>query len=514
MLKSTGTGERGTQKGSRARVMVTVAVAGPLIVLVLMCLLQLRQQFDGVQTQTTWIGDTPVTVYRPIGASQMPHEKLPVLVAHGFGGSRQMMEALSSALARAGHPVLAFDFIGHGRHPKPLSPQVTQIEGTTRQLVTQTIDMLAAARTMFGAQDAVALLGHSMATDIVVRAARETGETGPVVAISMYSDAVTQAFPARLLVISGQWEPHLRAIALEKLRLVQPGAAENTTVTSPTAERRAVYAPLTEHVGVLYSPQTLAEAVSWIGGAPAPSTGLAATMPRPGLWILGTLAGLWALFWPVSRLLANDSPAPAAVPARRFIGCALLPALPAGLVLVLPVPAPHDLAIFGPLTAFFAVWGGLQLALLRPSSFTLRRIDIGAACLLLVWSIGVFALAMDAIWAAFVPSGPRLALFGLLTLGTVPFLIADQLLTDRAALWRVWLLRVAPLVTLGAVMSILPTSLGVGFTVLPVLALFYLVYGTMGRWVARRAGPTGPALALGIILAWSIAASTPLFATD
>ena len=40
-----------------------------------------------------------------------PNEAL-IVVAHEFGGSRQMLEAILLTLARAGHTIFAFDFLG------------------------------------------------------------------------------------------------------------------------------------------------------------------------------------------------------------------------------------------------------------------------------------------------------------------------------------------------------------------------------------------------------------------
>ena len=59
---------------------------------------------------------------------------------------------------------------------------------------------------------------------------------------------------------------------------------------------------------------------------------------------------------------------------------------------------------------------------------------------------------------------------------------------------------------------LLAPRLGIAFTVLPVMVLFWCVYGLAGRWVAARTGPATSGLALGLILAWAIAASTPLVA--
>ena len=46
----------------------------------------------------------------------------------------------------------------------------------------------------------------------------------------------------------------------------------------------------------------------------------------------------------------------------------------------------------------------------------------------------------------------------------------------------------------------------------PVILLFFLVFGLMGRWVAARAGAASAGLALGLILAWALGVSFPLFA--
>ena len=45
----------------------------------------------------------------------------------------------------------------------------------------------------------------------------------------------------------------------------------------------------------------------------------------------------------------------------------------------------------------------------------------------------------------------------------------------------------------------------------PVMVLFYLVFGSMGREVSRRSGPMAAGLALGLVLAWALGVSFPLF---
>jgi hypothetical protein len=48
--------------------------------------------------------------------------------------------------------------------------------------------------------------------------------------------------------------------------------------------------------------------------------------------------------------------------------------------------------------------------------------------------------------------------------------------------------------------------------IFPVIVLFFLVFGSMGRWVGTAAGATPVGLALGLILAWSLGVSFPMFA--
>ncbi len=63
------------------------------------------------------------------------------------------------------------------------------------------------------------LLGHSMASDIVVRFAEATPDVAATVAVSMFSPAVTATAPRNLLVIVGGWEGMLQREALRAVGL-------------------------------------------------------------------------------------------------------------------------------------------------------------------------------------------------------------------------------------------------------------------------------------------------------
>jgi pimeloyl-ACP methyl ester carboxylesterase len=407
-------------------------------------------------------------------------------------------------LARAGFAVAAFDFAGHGRNPVPLSPDVTRIEGTTAQLVAETVAVAQAmsARPETGAQ--VVLVGHSMATDVIIRAARDLGGVAAVAAISMYSEAITATEPKRLLVVSGEYEPHLREAGLNAVAQIDAQAGEGQTVAAGEVLRRTVFAPGVEHMGVLYSETTKAEITAWLTEAVGLDTRFAPDLS-------GTIAGLMLvalilLAWPASRFLPEIAAPP---PQRDLKASALavvfpIPAL-LGVVYLLP------LGSFATLAAAFGTWGMVQLAALGQRGHVPAPPElIGLFAFLAVGSL--FALALDRYGAAFLPVGPRLPVMALMLLGTVPLMLADSVLARVAPLWLRIVARAALVIALGGAMALSPTELGLTFTVLPVLVLFFVVYGSFARWVTQARGPGAAHLGMGLALAWAVAASTPLFA--
>ena len=431
-----------------------------------------------------------------------------VIVAHGFAGSTRMMQSLSRDLARAGFRAAAFDFAGHGRSRALMSSDVTRIEGTTEQLVAQTVAITRALRAELGWSGPVALLGHSMATDIVIRAATELEDVAAVIAISMYSEAVTATSPERLLILSGEWETRLRAVALEAVRMVAPAAGEGQTVTAGPVTRRSAVAPNVEHVGVLYSTSTMKEARNWLSEAlDVPTHGQARSEGRA---ILTLLISLIVLGSALPKRLPKARGTRPPLPLRDVLITAFVPVLPAMAAAWAFGGAVFGVAAFGHLLAFFLVWGVVALGLLLRAGHKPERPDPAGIIVLMAMCL-VFALALDRYGAAFVPVGARAGIMAALMVGTVPFMLADQLLVDGAALWRRIVLRLLPIVALLALMLWSPQPFGLLFTVLPVMVLFYAVFGTMGRMVAMRTGPGTSGIALGVVLAWSIAASQPLF---
>ena len=207
------------------------AVALVALAAIALSVVRLEGARSGLDIARLSVGQTPVTDYA------LPGSNGPVVVvAHGFAGSRQLMEAYALTLARAGYRVLSFDFEGHGRHSVPMGGDVDAIDGTTRRLIDQTRTVIDHAG---GLSDRpVALLGHSMASDVLVRTAGEDPRAGPLVLVSAFSGAIGPEVPTDMLLITGEWEPGLREAAVRYVQMVDPAASEGELARAGDARRQ------------------------------------------------------------------------------------------------------------------------------------------------------------------------------------------------------------------------------------------------------------------------------------
>ena len=470
------------------------------LILIAVSLVVLEGARVGVTVRDLSVGDTPVTAYAG-GNEDGPV----VVIAHGFAGSRQMMQGYALPLARAGYRVFSFDFLGHGRHPLPMSGDVGAVEGTTRLLMAQTAAVIDAVS---DGRAPVALLGHSMATDVLARVAAERSDIGPVVLISAFSQAITSDTPRDLLMITGAWEPGLRDAALRAARMVSAGAQEGETVTLGPVIRRAQVAPMADHVSILQNRAARAAALDWIDRA---FSRKAATKVWPTGWaVLGLFGGLVLIFPGLALALRSREAAPGNLGWGRVVVAAVLPAVLAPLVAVPLNPNLLPVLVADYLALHLALFGLLQLALIRWWRLAIGRISGPAFLMVLVWCC-LFGLALDRYVANFWPTPGRFWVIAAIALGAVPFMVADAVLTLRTGLFQRLILRAGFLLSLGVAVALDFSGLFFLLMIGPVVLVFYLVFGTVGRSAGVRAGPLAPGLVLGFVLAWALGVSFPLF---
>lgn len=482
-----------------------VAFVALLALIVGLVLLERPRQ--GLEVTHLTAGQTPVTVMQQPGADGPL-----VVIAHGFAGSRQLMEAWQLTLAQAGYVTASFDFEGHGRNPVPMSGDVTALDGTTLRLMDEIGRVTNAVLEATEAAPRVALLGHSMASDIVVRQGIRDSRVAAIVGISLFSEAVTEDQPQNLMIINGAFEGMLREAALEVMAPLGVGEGETVGTPGDGFARRAVASPFVEHVGVLYAPSGLAEARAWLDasfGRPASTAPLAAIGPPILLALFGVVL--------LARVLAGrlpEGPAPAPLPARWFWVVAVLPAAATPLVL-----APFDTRFLPVLVADYlalhlALYGVLTLGLAAWAGATPKANGWLWGLALAAYGLIAFGGVLDRYVASFIPVAGRIPIMALILPGAILAMLADAILQEagRATLWRRWTARLLFLASLGLAVALDFERLFFLLIILPVILLFYLSFGLMGAWVGRRTGSVvAMGLGLGLVLGWALGVTFPMF---
>lgn len=232
----------------------------------------LERAREGVRIERTVLSDgMRAIVHAPVDAS--PTDRRPaVVLAHGFAGSQQLMQPGALALARAGLIAITFDFPGHGRHPQPLPGSLHEHDALLAALLGAIESAVGLARTLPIADGRVAVLGHSMASDLVLRHALAEPRTVATVGVSLVYGGAPARSPANLLAIYGSLEPdRLQAFGRRLIagdsdpQAVRPGITYGQFADG--SARRLFLAAGAEHIGVLYAPDALREARDWLMAA-------------------------------------------------------------------------------------------------------------------------------------------------------------------------------------------------------------------------------------------------------
>ena len=494
-----------------AMLLALVAVAG--------CLAALHGSTRGLIVETADIEGIPATIYR---RSDVIHAPV-VVVAHGFAGSQQMMQPLAATLGRSGYVVVTFDFAGHGRNAAPLLGGLKSLETSTRRLLQDVGAVVAFARAFPEGDGRVALVGHSMASELVVQYAMENKGVDAVVALSLFGRAVTADNPRNLIVIDGAWEPaFLRDSARRIVAEVagsEPRERETYGDFAQGDARRYVYAAGAEHIGVIYSKEGIEAARDWLNAAFGRTD--SAPADRRGAWIGGLCLAIVALLRalsPVLPRLADQRP-----PARRplVLFAILLAAAVLTPVALAFVPTDFLPILLGDyLAAHFALYGvllwlGLWFTRDRGAAEFggVRPAVVATGLAAGVVVIVAFGLPLDAYVTSFWPTGLRPLLIPVEFAAVLATFSAEARLSRGAGAPRFALVgcKLMFLVSLAAAIALSPQRLFFLIIVTPVVAVLFVLFGLIDRWCARRTNaPLVGALATSLLLAWAISTTFPL----
>jgi hypothetical protein len=489
------------------------------IVAIVIGLFHLHSGADGLVITRSYIGETPVTVFRQAGKAAAPV----IVIAHGFAGSQQLMQPFAETMARNGYVAVTFDFLGHGRNPRPMRGDITEGTGITSQLLTELTEVASAARQLEGSDGRLGVLGHSMASDIVIRFAQASPDVQATVAVSVFSPGVSASSPRNLMVIVGALEPSM--LRNEGLRIVDL-AAGGSAVAGETygrfadgTARRLVLASGVEHIGVLYARDSMVAALHWMNDAFGRRE--ASYLDRRGIWLGLLLAGIVALAWPLSALLpvASVTPAGAGLRWKPLLLAAFVPALLTPLLLwklptdFLPILLGDYLALhfllYGVLTALMLFFiGGARF----PGRPSWRNIVI-ATIAIAAFNIVAFGLPIDSYIFSFMPIPARWPLIAAIAAGCVPYFIADEWLTRGVGAGRgaYALTKFCFLLSLAVAVALNPTKLFFLAIIVPAILLLFMAFGLISRWsFAATRHPLPGALANAAVFAWGIAVTFPM----
>ncbi len=291
--------------------------------------------------------------------------------------------------------------------------------------------------------------------------------------------------------------------------------------TANGTARRVAVAEHVEHIGVLYSGTSLAEARDWLNlvfgrtrSGPVEERGLSLLLFFSGVVVLARFA---------STLLPRAAGGRVGFGPgwRTLIPLGLAPALITPLLLwkapteFLPVPVGGYLAVhflvYGLLTAAYIVW------IYKPAGSADSRLLVGRA-IVDIAAATLFCLAaiygpLDLFVTSFVPNMSRLPLVVAMLIGLLPYFIADEWLTRgvHAPRGAYLFTKTCFLFSLALAVALNFEKLFFLILVVPVILVFFTVFGLVSSWVYRRAWhPLVGAVTNAILFAWAIAVTFPV----
>jgi hypothetical protein len=357
------------------------------------------------------------------------------------------------------------------------------------------------------------------------------------VALSLFAPSIRADTPPdrprNLIVIDGALEPGV--MRAEAFRVIgrAAGAQAQERVTYGRFEdgtaRRAAFSAGVEHIAVLYSTDTAAEAVGWLDQAYGRRAAGQRYLAAYGLPLAALLAGVLGLAWVCAQALPRVAvPRAAALSPsssldaepwrwRRFWQLALVPAIATPLLLwkvptdTLPILLGDYLllhfGLYGLLTALWMWWHG------GPALAGVRRLRLVVATLLAT-AFGLLAVGVpvDRYLFNLTPVPVRWPVILALAASTLPYFIVDEALTrsPRAPRAAYFATKACFLVSLALAIALNPGRLFFLALIVPAILLLFVVYGLFSRWIDQRTRyPAVAATALALAFAGFIAISFP-----
>ena len=489
-----------------------IAILACFLFLAIFSLFKLLNYEKHIETTYEIFENTPIVISAPI---ETINNKL-IFISHGFAGSTSFMRPIAISLAKAGFITIRFDFLGHGRHPQPYTGDITTVEGATQNFVKQTNSILTHYFRKYQ-KEAGVIIGHSMASDIVIRSAKRNSKIEGVIGISTYSNAITPTEPKNLLILNGQWEPPLRNKAKDMLSVAGIKNPQESILYGNFQDgtaRKAIAVKNSDHIGVLYSTKTQQEIIKWV--KQLSSKNLEFIPNRIGLWAALLFSSLFISFILSLKFLPDRKLRKYQFKFGRFFFGNVMAAILIPYVLkiytikFLTLPAHNYLINHLLLTS-------VLLIILLPIKFDkslLKSFNLYIFALLFIFFTFVLGGILDNYVSSFYISDSRIRSFVFLTLGCVPIMVIVQMFYQASK--HGWIMG-----NIGKLSIILSLSISIlldfkqlfilGYAVILLIA-FGLIFGFLANLINNKYNNfLSVGIANGLVLAWAFATALPTY---
>ena len=465
------------------------------------------------------IYQTPVKTFSP----PTPPYNGAVLLVHGYGGSKEMLQGLAIRLAKEGFYTFSLDLPGCGDSQGKFS-----MDQNLAALESAYYNLLGRALLT---PDKVALIGHSLGGTVAMQFAELRREIRSTISLSAVPKQLPSPPLRNLLVLA---EEHGAPVLLQGIESLWEEGFVNDFSGDFTsgAARSATLVPGTNHLTIVYSTEVHDRISHWLRSAFQISDNEVKTQPRNRWIILAHLSSL-LLFVPLAYTIFAHIPASeellivstksrplslAAWVPSALLGGLLSSLLPYRPWIPLRVADYFSWALFfsGLLIVLSSFALGFKIRIQRQSIW--KPLLAGVSFFLYIyWSFG---LAANREWIHFGLSGGRWLVLLKIALLVAPLFFALELALrqyqQQSGLIRTLLLSwfVYGVLLLGL---FIPSTFGVGFVdiflhrmSLPFMVVFFVVFPFLSTFLFSAVGSTiCGALWNTLIYSWLLAAPFP-----
>jgi pimeloyl-ACP methyl ester carboxylesterase len=450
-----------------------------------------QHEFDGLSLR----------YIQPEGGYDLPA----IIIAHGYGGSQQIMYGYAYAFAHSGYAVMMLDFSGHASNPAPLDfgrdSLQADIEKAYQSLITfNDID-----------EERIALLGHSMGSGAVMTAGINSPDKySAVVAVSPTGAEVSESLPQNLMLQAGTLEGDF--VENAKALLEEAGGLSND-FEGKTARIYTEIANV-EHITILFNSNSHNHAVNWANQAFEIESQSTYRDTRI-LWYALHLIG-WILFIPGVKPFIKFKPSstPEAIkPLRKWLVFLLAPIV-ATLTLylltkVFNITSFMGLQVGGALSIWFLIMGLIWL-FIGTKVKSPQRMYFSWGLLFFAVLFLCLGLMAQFTWMQSLLIPARIWRALLIALACWPWKLAASYNIQGSKGWKrigLWLLQNTVLMSALIATAMYVPGMGILMLIAPVLPFIFLVEGVIG---SNFDDPWIYSIGSSLLLGWLVSSFFPL----